>query len=62
MDIAGVKLSIVYTTGPQGVRELNSDNTCLHEVLDWSPEVSLEEGLKYTYSWIERKVKQKYQP
>jgi len=36
---------------------MNSDNTRLHEVLGWSPEVSLEEGLKYTDIWIERQVK-----
>lgn len=60
MDIAEVKMAKVHVPGPQGVRGRNSDNTRLHEVLGWSPEVSLKEGLQYTYSWIERQVKQKY--
>jgi nucleoside-diphosphate-sugar epimerase len=38
---------------PQGVRGRNSDNTLCKEVLDWVPEISLEEGLKKTYQWIE---------
>jgi nucleoside-diphosphate-sugar epimerase len=37
---------------PQGVRGRNSDNTNLRQVLSWEPQVSLEEGLRRTYSWI----------
>lgn len=37
---------------PQGVRGRNSDNTRLREVLQWEPQVSLEEGMKITYKWI----------
>ena len=44
------------TTKPQGVRGRNSDNTRLRQVLDWEPEVSLEEGLAHTYSWIKLQV------
>ncbi len=55
--IAGVELSIVHIPGPQGVRGRNSDNTKLREVLKWEPRVSLEEGLKRTYNWIEKQVK-----
>ena len=56
MEIAGVKLTKRHVEGPQGVRGRNSDNTLLRNVLSWSPEVSLEEGLKRTYSWIEKQV------
>jgi hypothetical protein len=28
-------------------------------VLDWEPEISLEEGLARTYSWIETQVRAK---
>jgi GDP-D-mannose 3', 5'-epimerase len=43
-------------TAPQGVRGRNSDNTRLREVLGWEPQVSLEEGLRRTYEWIEARV------
>jgi len=38
---------------PQGVRGRNSDNTRLRRVLGWEPKVSLAQGLKLTYRWIE---------
>jgi len=37
----------------QGVRGRNSDNTLLRNILQWEPAVSLEEGLRRTYLWIE---------
>src|SRR5213083_1282930 len=43
-------------TKPQGVRGRNSDNTRLREVLQWEPEVSLEEGLERAYRWIESQL------
>lgn len=55
--IAGVKLSKVHITGPQGVRGRNSDNTKLRQILKWEPKISLEEGLKKTYDWIEKQVR-----
>ncbi|MGA9529287.1 MAG: NAD-dependent epimerase/dehydratase family protein [Terriglobales bacterium] len=39
---------------PQGVRGRNSDNSLIRRVLGWEPEISLEEGLAVTYSWIEQ--------
>jgi GDP-D-mannose 3',5'-epimerase len=59
MDIAGVSLGKKHVEGPQGVRGRNSDNTRLKQVLGWEPEILLEEGLGYTYTWIEAQVKQK---
>lgn len=41
---------------PQGVRGRNSDNTQLREVLGWEPSISLAEGLRPTYNWIEKQV------
>lgn len=38
---------------PQGVRGRNSDNRKLREVLGWEPSISLEDGLRVTYGWIE---------
>ena len=54
---AGIKVRKKHVAGPQGVRGRNSDNTRLHEVLRWVPEVSLEEGLARTYQWIEMQVR-----
>ena len=37
-------------------RGRNSDNSRFREVLGWEPQISLEEGLARTYSWIEELV------
>lgn len=55
-DIAGIRVEVKHVDGPQGVRGRNSDNTKLRDVLTWEPEISLEEGLKRTYEWIEAQV------
>ena len=52
-EIAGIEVTKKHVAGPQGVRGRNSDNTRLREVLGWTPEISLEEGLARTYRWIE---------
>jgi len=54
--IAGYKIRKKHVPGPQGVRGRNSDNTLLREVLQWEPRVSLEEGLRITYEWVEEQV------
>jgi len=55
-QIAGIEITKKHIDGPQGVRGRNSDNTKLRRVLGWEPEISLEEGLKTTYQWIEKQV------
>jgi nucleoside-diphosphate-sugar epimerase len=55
-EVAGIRISKKHIDGPQGVRGRNSDNTRLREVLKWEPEISLEDGLARTYSWIEEQV------
>jgi nucleoside-diphosphate-sugar epimerase len=55
--IADVKIAKKHIDGPQGVRGRNSDNTKLREVLGWEPAISLEDGLKTTYEWIEGQVR-----
>jgi nucleoside-diphosphate-sugar epimerase len=57
MDIAGKKLFIKHVTGPLGVRGRNSDNRLIKEKLNWSPTMSLKDGLKITYQWIEEQIK-----
>ena len=62
-QIAGKQISKRYdTTKPQGVRGRNSDNTRLREVLNWEPQVSLENGLAITYQWIAGEVKNNLVP
>ncbi len=57
-NIANKKVQKNYDLSkPQGVRGRNSDNTLCKEVLHWEPKVSLEEGLKSTYHWIEKQKK-----
>lgn len=53
-EIAGKTIKIRHELDrPLGVRGRNSDNSLLREVLGWEPELSLEEGLKITYAWIQ---------
>ena len=57
--IAGIEITRKHVDGPQGVRGRNSDNTKLRKVLEWEPEISLEDGLAVTYKWIEEQVRKK---
>lgn len=56
---AGIRIQKIHVDGPQGVRGRNSDNSRLRAVLGWEPEISLEEGIRRTYCWIEQQVRQK---
>lgn len=59
-EIAGLKKEITVKhdlSKPQGVRGRNSDNTLIKELLDWTPEWGLTEGLEITYRWIYDQVK-----
>jgi GDP-D-mannose 3', 5'-epimerase len=56
-DIAGKQLGKKHDLSkPQGVRGRNSDNRRLREVLGWEPSISLEQGLRKTYAWIESEL------
>lgn len=58
--VAGKRIGKRYNlNAPQGVRGRNSDNGRLREVLKWEPEVSLEEGLRQTYLWIEEQLRER---
>lgn len=59
-DAAGTTITPKHIDGPQGVRGRNSDNAKLREVLEWEPQISLEEGLARTYQWIEDNVRETY--
>ncbi len=56
-NIAGKKITQRYNLSkPQGVRGRNADITLMKKMLDWQPQVSLEEGLKITYQWISEQL------
>jgi nucleoside-diphosphate-sugar epimerase len=59
--IAGVRIVKRHVPGPLGVRGRNSDNTLVRQVLGWEPEISLEQGLARTYTWIEQQVREQMQ-
>jgi nucleoside-diphosphate-sugar epimerase len=51
--IAGVQLERIYDLdAPMGVAGRNSDNTFIKQVLDWEPNMPLQQGLEQTYAWI----------
>jgi GDP-D-mannose 3',5'-epimerase len=55
--VAGIQVVKKHVSGPQGVRGRNSDNTLLRQTLGWEPQITLEEGLRETYTWIEEQVR-----
>jgi nucleoside-diphosphate-sugar epimerase len=57
IKISGKTITKQYDlTAPQGVRGRNADLTLVRSKISWEPKVSLEEGLKRTYDWIEMKI------
>lgn len=57
ISISGKNLSIKNIPGPTGVRGRNSDNKLLKEKLNWEPTLTLLEGMKLTFEWINSQVK-----
>jgi len=54
--IARKPYGLRFIAGPQGVRYRNSDSRLAFEKLGWGPQISLQEGLEFTYRWIESQV------
>jgi GDP-D-mannose 3', 5'-epimerase len=55
--IAGKRVTRRHVpAAPQGVRGRTSDNTRLRAVLGWEPAITLEDGLRRTYGWIESQL------
>ena len=61
IDISGKKIEKYHDlSAPQGVQGRNADLSLLKKILGWEPQISLEEGLKETYNWINQQVSNTY--
>merc|ERR1712019_171981 len=49
-------VELKHIPGPEGVRGRNSENTLIKQVLGWSPQITLADGLNRTYQWIKQQV------
>ena len=58
--VAHKEIRVLHVRGPLGVRGRNSQNDKIREVLKWDYEISLEEGIRRTYEWIDEQVRQKH--
>lgn len=59
-EISGKDIVIRNINGPVGVNGRNSDNALIKELLGWAPSQPLIEGMRKTYTWIEKQVKETY--
>ena len=57
--VAEKNVQKIHIDGPLGVRGRNSDNKLIREKLDWDYTMTLEEGIRYTYYWINEQLKEK---
>ena len=56
IDFSNKKISIKNIPGPEGVRGRNSDNQLIFQKLNWKPNYPLINGMRNTYSWINKQV------
>ena len=54
--VAGKKVEKDHIDGPLGVRGRNSNNDLIREKLGWDYSLTLEEGIRRTYEWINKQV------
>tara|TARA_B100000989_G_scaffold143755_1_gene107124 strand:+ start:13159 stop:14175 length:1017 start_codon:yes stop_codon:yes gene_type:complete len=57
--VAGKEIKLNHIPGPLGVRGRNSNNDLIKEKLSWNYEMTLEQGIKKTYSWIKKQIEAK---
>jgi GDP-D-mannose 3', 5'-epimerase len=50
--VSGKSITKKHIDGPLGVRGRNSNNNLIREKLQWDYSMSLEEGIRKTYDWI----------
>lgn len=53
------KIAVKHVVGPEGVKGRSSNNELIKQVLNWSPSVSLKDGLSSLYFWIKNELKDK---
>jgi len=57
-DISSIKVQKNYQLDkPKGVRGRNSNNDLIRSAIGWDAQISLSNGLKTTYQWIEKQIK-----
>jgi nucleoside-diphosphate-sugar epimerase len=57
VEISGKNIEVKYDPSkPVGPLSRTADITKARKVLSWSPKVSLEEGLRKTYAWAEKRL------
>lgn len=57
IEISGKNLSIKnIPSNALGVRGRNSDNSLIHEKLEWKPNKKLYDGLLSLYNWVDKKI------
>jgi GDP-D-mannose 3',5'-epimerase len=56
--VAGKTIHVKHIDGPVGVQSRNFSNERIYS-LGWKPKVFLEEGIGYTYRWVEEQVRQR---
>jgi len=54
--VAGKLITIKHVPGPVGVQSRNFSNERIYS-LGWKPKVFLEDGIRFTYPWVEGQVK-----
>jgi len=59
IKISNKNIKIKNIEGPLGVMGRNSHNKLIKEKLGWEPSVSLDEGLKRTFAWIDKNRQEK---
>ena len=55
--VSGKKINIKHVKGPVGVQSRNFSNARIYSI-GWKSRYSLEDGIRLTYPWIEKQVKQ----
>ena len=54
--VAGKTVETIHVDGPLGVRGRNSNNATIRSKLGWDYSLSLEDGIKSTYAWVEQQI------
>lgn len=57
--LSGKDIGIVYDASkPEGDKARSADYTKANRVLGWQPRISLEDGLRESYAWIEKRIRE----